>query len=174
MLSWLRKVDESHKLLIVGVYPIIPLSIANFWPHLVSVSWISYLIIVAIFFYDALQEPVNYESMDISAGTIKYVSSSVIDPTIIHLEDVLKLEFVREEALFPDDYGSHIESKWLIYTHSHNSSIEIMDEWPHRKQLLQAFQKHLPDFDDAAARAGLNAWSEGRWLCYLSKPHVQH
>ena len=50
--------------------------------------------------------------------------------------------------------------------------IEIMDEWPHRKQLLRTFRKHLPGFDAAAAKTGFKARREGRWLCSRAATHL--
>ncbi|MCM5681581.1 hypothetical protein M8A51_18810 [Schlegelella sp. S2-27] len=114
----------------------------------------------------AAAAPVNYESMHVSAGRIEYVAAG--QRHLVRLNDVARLEFVREEALFPDLDGPYIESKWRVHPCS-GTSIEIMDEWPHRRQLLQAFKAHLPGFDQDAARQGLQAKGEGRWLCWQAR-----
>ena len=104
--------------------------------------------------------------MHISAGIVEYAAAG--QKHVIRLREVLKLEFVREEALFPDLDGTYIESKWRIQCASH-PWIDVMDERPHRKQLLQAFREHLSHFNEEAAQAGLKARGEGKWLCYQAQ-----
>ncbi|HET7792363.1 MAG TPA: hypothetical protein VFL64_03165 [Rhizobacter sp.] len=137
------------------------------WPNLAVAIWAVFLSFIAAVlcadFVGVRAQPVNYESIHISGGTIEYLAFG--QKSVIRLNEVTRLEFVREEALFPDIDGPYIESKWLLQSHD-GPRIEVMDEWPHRKQLLQAFREHLPHFDEEAARAGLKARGEGRWLCY--------
>lgn len=116
-------------------------------------------------------KPVNYESLHISAGCIEYVAAG--QRHLIRLTEVSRLELVREEALFPDLDGPYVESKWVVQPDS-GLSIEIMDERPHRRQLLLAFEVHLPGFDQEAAQAGLRATGEGRWLCWQARPAGEH
>lgn len=150
-------------MLLIGLCTIVVLVVGKTWPILEYAIWAVFFTVMAALLYADLREPVNYDSMHISGGTIEYVVAG--QKKVIRLEEVSKLEFVREEALFPDLDGPYIESKWLVQSGSH-PWIEVMDEWPHRKRLLRAFREHLPHFDEAAARAGLRAWGEGRWLCY--------
>lgn len=166
MLSRIRHIREPYRMILIGLSTIIVLIAGKTWPNLAYAIWAVFLAVMAALLYADLREPVNYESMHISAGIIEYVAAG--QKNVIRLEEVSKLEFVREDALFPDLDGPYIESKWLIQSNS-RPWIEVMDEWPHRKQLLQAFREHLPHFDEEAARAGLKAGGEGRWLCYQAQ-----
>ena len=153
---------EPLRLISIGVCTIAAVIAADTWPNFAYAIWAVFLIAMAGHLYVDVPRPVNYESMHISAGVVEYVA--VGQKHVIRLEEVSKLEFVREEALFPDMDGPYIESKWVV--ESGGQSIEVMDERPHRNELVQAFRQHLPQFDEQSARAGLKARGEGRWVCY--------
>lgn len=166
MLDRIRQIREPYRMLLIGLCTIFVLIAGKTWPSLAFAIWALFLAALAALLYADLNEPVNYDSLRIDGGVIEYVVAG--QPRAIPLAEVCRLEFVREEALFPDLYGPYIESKWLLRLKD-GSFVEVMDEWPHRKQLLQAFCEKLPSFDEQAARQGLRAWGEGRWLCYESR-----
>ena len=166
MLSRIRHIREPYRMLLIGLSTLVVLIAGKIWPNLAYAIWAVFLTVMLALLHADLREPVNYESMHISAGIVEYVAAG--QKNVIRLQEVSKVEFVREEALFPDLEGPYIESKWLIQSDSH-PWIEVMDEWPQRQQLLQAFKEYLPHFKEEAARAGLKASGEGRWLCYQAQ-----
>ena len=109
-------------------------------------------------------EPVNYQSLVLSPTLIEYVDLAG-ERHRLSFHEMTKVEFVREEALFPCLDGPYLETKWLIHTVDGRRT-EVMDETPHRKSLLQAFARHLAGFDSGAAAEGLNSTEAGRWLCH--------
>jgi hypothetical protein len=109
---------------------------------------------------------VNYRSLEISSNALRYVELS----GQIHIalfENMVKVEFVREEALFPCFDGPYLETKWIIYLIK-NVRIEVMDEAHHRKKLFAAFSSYLHGFDPSVASVGLHSGKAGRWFCYQS------
>ncbi|QTN26209.1 hypothetical protein HZ993_12720 [Rhodoferax sp. AJA081-3] len=166
MLDRFRRVREPYRGLLIALATFIVLMASNTWPSLSYAIWGLFVATMAAMLYGDLREPVNYESMRISDGAIEYVAFG--QTTLVRLDKVSKLEFVREEALFPDIDGPYRETKWVVQ-YGGGLRVEIMDEWPHRRALLQAFRKHLPKFDDQAARGGIAARREGQWLCYELK-----
>ena len=163
LLTRFRHIREPYRMLLIGLCTIIVFIAGKTWPSLAYAVWGLFLAAVAVLLYEDLKEPVNYDSLHISAGVIEYTVAG--QNKTIRLDEVSRLEFVREEALFPDLDGPYIESKWFVCLRD-DTFVEVMDEWPHRRQLLRAFREHLPRFDEKAARKGLRAWGEGRWLCY--------
>jgi len=163
MLTRLRHIPEPYRMLFIGLCTLVVMIAGYTWPNLAYAIWGIFVALMAALLYADLKEPVNYESIYISAETVEYIAAG--QRKIIRLDEVSRLEFVREEALFPDLEGPYIESKWLVHTRD-GSFIEVMDEWPHRKKLLKAFKESLPHFDKQAARKGFRAWGEGKWLCY--------
>ena len=153
----------------IGLATVIVFISGKLWPRYESAIWAVFLIAVAFYMCIRLRQPVNYKSIVISEETIEYVGLGSRD--VIRLDAIAKLEFVREEAVFPDLYGPYLEPKWVIQTAS-GAHVEIMDEWPHRMQLLRTFRKHLPGFDAAAAKTGFKARREGRWLCSPAATHL--
>ena len=113
------------------------------------------------------RKPVNYDSLLVSAAGVRYLAAGQLHT--FQWDEVEHVDLVREEALFPDLYGPYIESKWLVKTAA-GAAIEVMDELPHRRQLLQAFEAYLPGFDHGAARQGLASRGQGRWPCYRRAP----
>ncbi len=109
-------------------------------------------------------EPVNYQSLVLSPTLIEYVDLAG-ERHRLPFHEMSKVEFVREEALFPCLDGPYLETKWLIHTVD-GTRTEVMDETPHRKNLVQAFAQHLAGFDSDAAAEGLNSTEAGRWLCH--------
>ena len=113
--------------------------------------------------------PTNYTALDIDDASIRYVDL-LGRIELIHFADIKRVAYVLEEAAFPDLYGPYIESKWIIRTHD-RFYIEVMDEAPHRAQLVAAFRQHLESFDEralSAGLAGLAASGEGAWECFRS------
>jgi hypothetical protein len=108
-------------------------------------------------------DPINYKSMSISSREIEYVTKT--KKYTIPYETIVTVEFIREEALFPCLDGPYLETKWMLNTIS-GKVIEIMDEAPHRKKILEAFSRFLPGFNFGHATVGLKSESEGRWLCF--------
>lgn len=159
---WLR---ETFQMVLIGAATVAALVVGKEWPLLQYPAWaLLFLGVAALLFVSAGgREPVNYESLRVADGVIDYVT--IAQRLAIPLRDVLKLELVREQAVFDDLYGPYIESKWLLHTRG-GAPAEIMDEQPHRKLLLQAFAAHLPGFNTQAAQLGFKASGEGRWLCY--------
>jgi hypothetical protein len=168
MLTWLRRIREPYRLLYIGAGTLAILFIGRTSPYLGYALWALFAVTLAALLYADFQEPTNYESLRISAGTIEYVEAGTTH--LIRLGEVVRLEFVREEALFPSLDGPYLETKWLVHSGG-STPTEVMDEWPHRKLLLRAFKEHLPRFDEEAARQALKARCEGRWLCYET-PHA--
>jgi hypothetical protein len=150
---------------IIGLATVIVLVSTNKWPAYSYLIWFVFLSAIAILFFVDLRKPVNYKSIIILRDVIEYTAFGKKE--IVRLVDITTLEFVREEAIFPDLYGPYIESKWVVQTNS-GRRVEIMDEWPHRRKLLRVFAEYLPEFDHDGARSGLKASGEGRWLCFQS------
>ncbi|MGF1526250.1 MAG: hypothetical protein ACFCBW_05595 [Candidatus Competibacterales bacterium] len=114
-----------------------------------------------------LEKPVNYEAMAIFEGHFEY--KALGETHIIPWREVSYLDFVREEALFPDPWvGYYPETQWLFRLCDGRCRV-VMDERPHRRQLLKAFQRQWPAFDLGAARAGLQSRRLGRWRCYTAR-----
>ena len=112
-------------------------------------------------------KPINYRSLALSPTALEYVDLG----NRVHVEvfaNIVAVEFVREEAMFPCMYGPYLETKWTIRAVS-GKDFEVMDEAPHRKKLLAAFSSHLPKFDLGAATEGLGSNDTGRWLCFRSQ-----
>jgi hypothetical protein len=108
--------------------------------------------------------PINYKSIFISNSEIQYVESSKKAHTI-PFDSIVMVEFVREEALFPCFDGPYLETKWIVKTID-GSSIEVMDEAPHRRKLLNAFSRSLGHFDSSETTQGMSSDNPGRWLCF--------
>jgi hypothetical protein len=148
--------------LIYGLATIGVFLLGKLWPDIEFGLWTAFLAAGGIHLYIELRKSVNYASMAISANAIEYVASGQRE--VIHLNEIAKVQLVRERASF--DAG--IESKWVLYM-LNGRRIEVMDEWPDRKRLMRAFGKRLPGFDGEAAKKGLRAWREGVWSCFESQ-----
>lgn len=159
-ISW-RRFGVLHPFLI-GAATLIVLFLGKLWPKYEFGLWTCFLAAIAIYLYVELRKPINYTSMAISEDAIDYSASG--QRSVIRFDEIHKVQLMRERALF----YSGIESKWVIHTLA-GRRVELMDEWPHRRQLFQAFRKRLPDFDVTATKSGLKAWREGVWPCYESK-----
>jgi hypothetical protein len=153
--------------LIYGAATLIVFFLGKLWPRYDFALWTVFLTVIAGHAYIELRRPVNYTSMAISEDAIEYVALGQRD--VIPLKEIMKLQLVRERALF--DTG--IESKWVVYM-ANGRRIEVMDEWPDRKRLMRLFAKRLPGFDVTAARSGLRAWKEGVWPCFASQAQVHN
>ena len=169
MLARLRRIREFHRTLIFIGLIVAAVMVAKLWPEVAYWVWGFCLGATALLVFLDHRDPVNYDSLQITDGILHY--SAAGQNHLIPLVEVIKLEFVREVADFPDLGGACIESKWIVHV-ANQSPIEVMDEWPHRKQLLQAYKTYLPHFDAHAAQQGRNARSEGRWLCYEATAEV--
>jgi hypothetical protein len=167
MFARLRHIREPYRMILIAVATVVVMVVGKTWPPLQYPMWGLFLAFMSVCLYADLKEPVNYSSLEVSEGVVEYVVGPV--KKVVRLAEVSRLEFVREEAIFEDLYGPYIESKWVVQSGS-DTWTEIMDEWPHRKQLLKAFKAYLPHFDEAAARSGFKALREGRWLCYGDPP----
>lgn len=166
MLERLRRMREPYRMVLIATFTVLVCVASREWPSFQWELWALFLGAMAVVVFFDVREPVNYTSIRVSAGSIAYVCAG--RETTVKFDEILMLELVREEAMFPDLDGPYIESKWAVQTEN-SPRIEIMDEWPHRKLLMQAFQSHLPGFDASAARAGLKASGEGRWQCYVNQ-----
>ena len=136
---------------------------AKAWPKLEAPLWAAFLGAVGYHIYREQRKPVNYDSITVCGRTIEYVSRGGRE--LIDLAEVMRLSFVREEALFEDLYGPYLETKWLIQMREQHF-VEVMDEWPHRRLLLRTFAGHLPGFDAASARKGIRSREKGQWVCF--------
>jgi len=136
---------------------------AKAWPDLEAPLWAAFLGAVGYHIYREQRKPVNYDSITVRGRTIEYVSRGGRE--LIDLAEVVRLSFVREEALFEDLYGPYLETKWLIQMRDRHF-VEVMDEWPHRRVLLRSFAGHLPGFDAALARKGIRSREKGQWVCF--------
>ena len=164
---WVREVPRIFFIgLIAGIVTIC----GYLWPHYAVAIWAMFLAAVAYYLYVDLRRPVNYKSIVVSENSIEYVA--LTGRSTISFDMIEKVEFVREEALFPDLHGPYLETKWLVQM-AGSDRVELMDEWPHRSLLLRTFIRHLPGFDEVAAKTGLKARREGRWLCYERRPAVR-
>lgn len=157
-------------MILLGLGTVVVMLASKAWPGLAIPIWGVFLVAVAALICLDVRDPVNYESMHISGGVVEYVVAG--ERTVIPIAEIVRLEFVREEALFPDLYGPYIESKWLVHL-ADGARVEVMDEWPHRAALLRAFTAHLQDFRQEAALAGTTAKGDGRWLCYEAAQLVE-
>lgn len=141
---------------------------ANRWPeHVLALGlvWVAVLVMSVLLFERRL--PVNYKSLAVSATQLEYVT--LTDTTyVIPFRGITRIEFVREEAAFPCLDGPYLETKWMLHIDG-AERVEVMDELPHRAQLLQAFAKSLPGFDSATASAAVSARAEGVWMCYSAR-----
>jgi hypothetical protein len=137
------------------------------WPQYKAWFWIGFWVLFVvgfgIYIYRVMDEPVNYKSIGITAAHIEYKVS--IDHHIIAFQDIVNVEYVREQALFDDLYGPYLETKWMVKT-ADGKFVEIMDEWPDRRKMLRGFKNYLPGFDAGAAIQGIRSKKEGRWPCY--------
>lgn len=165
MLSLSARTRDLIRQGMIAVTTVVVLVLSAIWPKYSYVIWGIFLSGIAVFLYVELRKPVNYDSILISEIAINY--SSFGQSRIIPFKDISKVTFVREEALFPDLTGPYIESKWMVVMID-GGCIEIMDEWPHRRLLLLAFEKHLAGFNRSAAKAGIKAFKEGNWECFRS------
>ena len=104
------------------------------------------------------------------AGEVEYVAAS--RRHVIPMDTVTSVEFVRDEAIFPDLYGPYLETSWWIET-SADERVEIMDEWPDRARLLRAFRQHLAGFDTAVAKEAIRSKGKGRWRCFERQPDAR-
>jgi hypothetical protein len=163
MLTRIRRIPEPYRVLLIGVTSAVVLIVGRTWPSIEYAIWCAFGAMMLGLLYADLRQPSNYDSLQVVAGVIEYIAMG--HTQVISLADVTKLEFVREEALFSDLNGPYLETKWLLQCGT-CSPIEVMDEWPHRSLLLEAFTRHLPTFNAVAARSGLQSRGEGRWLCY--------
>ena len=136
---------------------------AKAWPDLEAPLWAAFLGAVGYHIYREQRKPVNYDSITVRGRTIEYVSRGGRE--LIDLAEVVRLSFVRDEALFEDLYGPYLETKWLIQMRDRHF-VEVMDEWPHRRVLLRSFAGHLPGFDAALARKGIRSREKGQWVCF--------
>lgn len=136
---------------------------AKAWPDVEAPLWAAFLGAVGYHIYREQRKPVNYESITVCGRVIEYVSRGGRE--LIDLAEVVRLSFVREEALFEDLYGPYLETKWLIQIRDRHF-VEVMDEWPHRRVLLRTFAGHLPGFDAALARKGIRSREKGQWVCF--------
>lgn len=166
LMALVRRIPESFRILLMALLVFLALMSAKAWPDLKVATWAFFLVLMGLLCWAEVSGTVNYESIRIDGGTLEYVAFGLTH--LIRLEEVSKLELVRVEALFEDLDGPYVESKWILHS-GEGSRVEVMDEWPHRQQLLRAFRAHLPNFDEAAARAGLTARGEGRWLCHSTR-----
>ena len=156
-----RRTQGIFHPLAYGLATIIVFALGKLWPAYAFGLWAAFLSAIGIHLYIELRKPVNYRSMRVFEDSIEYVAAQRRE--LIQLDEIAKIQLVRERALF--DAG--IESKWILHMVD-GKRIEIMDEWPHRKQLIRLFGKRLPGFDSASAKMGLRAWKEGVWLCFES------
>ncbi len=111
-------------------------------------------------------KPVNYRSIELSSTALRYVDL-LNQVHVVPFENIVEVEFVREEALFPCLDGPYLETKWMVSLVG-NMRVEVMDEAPHRKKLLAAFSSRLHGFDLSSASAGLRSNEAGKWSCYRS------
>ena len=123
--------------------------------------------------HDIRQErgnPVNYRSLELTSTALRYVDL-LNRVHVVPFEDIVEVEFVREEAMFPCLDGPYLETKWMIGL-TRNTRVEVMDEAPHRKKLIAAFSSRLLGFNISAASLGLRSNEAGKWVCYSSSnPH---
>lgn len=153
-------------MLLIGLTTVAVLVSGKVWPNIEFTVWTIFLTAIAFYLYIDLSQPVNYKSIAISEDAIEYVGLGNHRDVIL-LSEITKLEYVRSQAIFE----SGIESMWMIHTMS-DVHFEVLDEWPHRRQLLRTFKKHLPGFDYLVANKGLRAWKKGKWLCFESQPNI--
>jgi hypothetical protein len=161
MLRLFGRTDGMFHPVVYGLATIIVFVLGKLWPAFELGLWMVFLAAIGLHLYVELRKPVNYASMTISDNIIEYVASGRRE--VIRLEEIAKVQLVRERSVF--DTG--IESKWVVHA-ADGKRVELMDEWPHRKQLMRAFDRGLPGFDVASAKKGLRAWKEGVWLCFES------
>lgn len=163
MFTRFRRLREPYRMLAIGLLTLLVLVIGRTWPAFAIPAWGAFGALMAALLWADIKEPVNYDALRLLPEGIEYVAAG--RTTRIRFDEIAKVEYEREEAMFPDLDGPYIESKWWVRWGSGDVT-EVMDEWPHRESLLRAFTKHLPCFDEMAARQGIAARAEGRWLCY--------
>jgi hypothetical protein len=124
------------------------------------------LFYVALFGRHAeLKAPFTYKSLVVEEARLRYADLTGQE-FVVDFDDIQKVEFVREEALFEDPlYGPYLETRWLIHVRDRFAE-EIMDEEVHRSMLLGAFLRALPHFQETAVVAALASNEEGRWVCF--------
>ena len=115
--------------------------------------------------YAELKAPFTYKSLVVDETQLRYVNLSGQE-FVVAFDDIEKVEFAREEALFDDPmYGPYLEEKWWIHMRDRFTE-EVMDEEVHRSMLLGAFRRALPDFQETVAAQALASHEEGRWVCF--------
>jgi hypothetical protein len=107
------------------------------------------------------EAPINYKSLTFEENQIRYVNLSGREYVVV-FDEIEKVDFVREEALFDDLYGPYLETKWSIHLRD-TFTVEVMDETTNRRKLVGAFVRVLPGFQEPAA---LVSEEEGRWVCF--------
>jgi hypothetical protein len=154
---------EWGHLLVIGLLTLMVVFLALRWPQYKVLIWAVALTAAALYVYVEVRKPVNYRWIRVEGNRIEYDDRH--DRHLIALDSVAKVEFVRDQAIFPDLYGPYLETSWWIETLDGNK-VEVMDEWPDRPRLLRAFKRHLAGFDAARARQALASRSKGRWICF--------
>jgi hypothetical protein len=108
--------------------------------------------------------PTNYRSLILEENQMRYVNLSG-QVYVIVFDEIERVEFVREEALFDDLYGPYLETKWNVRARD-TFAAEIMDEAANRRKLVGAFVRVLPGFQEAALAMALGSEEPGRWVCF--------
>jgi hypothetical protein len=106
----------------------------------------------------------NYKSLTLDEDQIRYVNLSG-QVFVVVFGEIEKVEFVREEALFPDLYGPYLETRWNVRARG-EFAVEIMDEEADRRMLVRAFVRGLPGFEETAVAMALASEEQGRWVCF--------
>jgi len=150
-------------MLLVGLATALVLAASHKWPMYAYYLWGAFIAVIVTRLYFDLKKPVNYESIRVLPGGVEYVVSG--QKRLVKFDEVVTLSLIREQAIFDCLDGPYIESKWF-FRMVDGSGVEVVDEWPHRRLLIQSFRTQLPHFDERAARAGVRASAEGEWLCY--------
>lgn len=157
----------TWRIVATGIVALVVLVAADEWSGHKLMIWLLGAIAAAVVLFVELRKPVNYKSLSITRSRIEYVDLS----NRVHLilfREIAKIEFVREEAIFPCIDGPYLETKWIVQT-AGGSCVELMDELPHRRKLLRAFRIRLAGFSSATASAALGPHMEGRWLCFQAR-----
>jgi hypothetical protein len=113
-------------------------------------------------------QPVNYKSLSLAGTHLRYVDLGG-QAFEVAFNAIASIQFVREDAMFPDVDGPYLETKWNISTLD-GSTVQVMDEGVHRRKLLRAFDRSVPGFDASAAATALASKEEGVWVCLASPP----
>lgn len=155
-----RKV--SWVLLVTTTVAVVALAVPDYWPQYKHFCWSLAVVSIALSAHYVIKQPDNYRALYTSTEGLYF--EGVGGKYHVKWVGVERVEYVREPNFFVDPTGGYLESAWLVSTKD-AGTIQIPDEWPHRRKLLRAFSAYVRNFNHDVARQAISQKFEGKWLC---------